>query len=128
MLAYFALFAAAASVFQSALLAFIVPRKRAAVLWLLATAIGASFVYHLLQQLVFNASLSAGFSSLPADTKAAILGGAFAATYSLAVGLVQGLVLAVITGRKVAAAVWATCRSSRGDGPGSRDRPSPWSP
>lgn len=105
-LAYFGTFAAIAALFQSLLLGFTVPRKRAALLWLLATLIGASLFYRLFRDLVFNVSLTGLFAILPAGSASAVFGGFFYATYALGVGLAQGLVLVLITGRKSALAVW----------------------
>lgn len=105
-LAYFGTFAAIVALFQSFLLILIAPRKRAALLWLPATVIGASLFYRLLQDLVFNVSLTGLFAFLPPGTASAIIGGAFEATYALALGLAQGLVLVLVTARKAALAAW----------------------
>jgi hypothetical protein len=105
-LAYFATFAAIAALFQSLVLMFIAPRKRAALLWLLATVIGASLVHRLLKELVFNVSFAGALTFVPAGMATAILGGAYEATYALALGLAQGLVLAWMTARKAAPVIW----------------------
>lgn len=105
-LAYFGTLAAIVALFQSLLLTFIAPRKKAALLWLPATVVGATVVYTLFQNLVFRVSLTGSFALLPGGTASVILWGAYATTYTLALGLVQGLVLAVITARKMAWAVW----------------------
>ena len=103
--AYMGTSAAIAALFQSLVLTFVAPGKRAVLLWLLATVIGAGVLSRLLEDFVFNVSLSSWFTSLPADTASAIRGRAYA-TYALALGLAQGLALALITARKMATVIW----------------------
>ncbi|HET9782379.1 MAG TPA: hypothetical protein VFR33_11445, partial [Candidatus Dormibacteraeota bacterium] len=104
--AYFGAVAAIAAVFQSILLAFVAPGKRAVLLWLVATAIGASLFFTLLQNLVFRITLTSWFGSLPAGMAPALISIGNDAAYSLGLGLAQGLALVFITGRKWALAVW----------------------
>lgn len=104
--AYFGTVTAIAALFQALLLTLVAPAKRTALLWLLASAIGAGLFFLLLQDGVENFSLSSTFTSLPRDTASAILDESIVVTYALGLGLAQGAALALITARKMAPAVW----------------------
>src|SRR5690348_8417736 len=104
--AYFGALAATSAVFQAVLLAYVAPGKKAVLLWLLATAIGAGLFFELLPNLVFRGSLTGLFASLPAGTASFLLSGAFDAAYPVGLGVAQGLALVFITGRKWAPLVW----------------------
>jgi hypothetical protein len=105
-LAYFAAFAAIASLFQALVLIFVAPGRRAALLWLPATLLGASLLFSLLNHLLLTVSTSTGSFFYASGTMSPILGAAYEATYALAIGLAQGLVLTLLTRRKAALAVW----------------------
>jgi hypothetical protein len=105
-LAYFAAFAAIASLLQSLVLVFAARRRGAALLWLPATLLGASLLFSLLNHLLLTISTSTGSFFYPSGTMSPILGAAYEATYALAIGLAQGLVLTLMTRRKAALAVW----------------------
>lgn len=103
-LAYVGTIAAIAALFQSLLLTFIAPGKRAALLWILATFVGASLLSRVLRDLVFDVTLTDSCRSIPAGLASAPL--AFEGTYAFGLGLAQGLVLVLVTRRKSALAVW----------------------
>jgi hypothetical protein len=105
MLAYFGAFAAMAALFQSLVLIFVAPGRRAALLWLPATFVGAGLLYSQLHELLFTISNSTA-SFYPGGTISPILEAAYGATYALAIGLAQGLVLTLMTARKAAFAIW----------------------
>lgn len=105
-LAYFGASAALGAVFQSCLLAFIAPGKWASILWLLASFIGGSLLFHLLQDIVFDVSLTGSFAAIPPGSREALLTGGYGVTFPLALGLVQGLVLVFVTARKWALPIW----------------------
>jgi hypothetical protein len=105
-LAYFAAFAAIASLFQSLVLVFVAPGHRAALLWLPATLFGASVLFSTLNHLLLTISTSTGSFFYASGTMSPILGAAYEATYPLTIGLAQGLVLTLMTRRKAALAVW----------------------
>jgi hypothetical protein len=105
-LAYFAALAAIASLFQSLVLIFVAPGRRAALLWLPATLLGASLLFSLLNHLLLTISTSTGSFFYASGTMSPILGAAYEAAYPLTFGLAQGLVLTLLTRRKAALAVW----------------------
>ena len=104
--AYTGALSAIATSFQSLLLAYVLSMKRAAVLWLLATLIGASLVADLFREQFLNFTLSSAFTSLPADTKQSLMSAGLDAFFPVGLGLVQGLLLMFLTGRKVALPIW----------------------
>jgi hypothetical protein len=105
-LAYFAAFAAIASLFQSLVLFFAAHRRGVALLWLPATLLGASLLFSQLNRLLLTISTSTGSFFYPSGTISPILEAAYEATYPLAIGLTQGLVLTLMTRRTAALAVW----------------------
>jgi hypothetical protein len=92
---YFAAFSAIAALFQFLVLKFVAPKTRAVLLWLPATVVGVAVLYPLLDQLVFAVSNLTGMFMFAYD-----------GTWLLSLGLAQGLVLTVMTGRKTALAIW----------------------
>lgn len=105
-LAYFGAFAAIGASCQSVVLVFVARGGKAALLWVPATLLGASLVYGVLNELVFDLGNAAGSLRLLAGgSMPAIFAAAFA-MHALAVGLAQGLVLTLITTRKAALPIW----------------------
>ena len=110
-LAYGILFTTVAAAFQYAVLRFAGGRNWAAALWLPATAVAYVVYLRLDEAWMMNAGSVASWvsSKVPSldlvSTINAIMD-ANVVTYALAYGAVQGLVLALMTGRKPAFAIW----------------------
>jgi len=110
-LGYEMAFAAIASLFQYLVLQFVAAGRRAAVLWLPATVLAIN-VYMWLNELWMTrandiaAWLSGTFHSLDPESTTNLIFSVSDATYAVAFGAVQGLVLVVMFGRKVSVALW----------------------
>lgn len=104
-LSYIGELAAIAALFQSLLLVYVAPRKKAAALWLPATVIGMCLVAPLIWDVinVIPPSLSMSF---PPATYAALHAGTYMESFGVALGLSQGLVLLFVTARKAAPVIW----------------------
>ncbi len=100
---YWGAWEAVAAFFQAVLLSFTVLGKRAGLLWLLATFIGAGLLSWPLETLLSTVSSPASFGSLPPRMVAELL---FPVPFALALGLAQGLALAWLTRRKLAVLIW----------------------
>ena len=95
--------AVVSALFQVPVLLVVAPRRGMALLWLPATLVAGTLFAQLLDQLV--SGTGATWVVLLPGTASALLF-AFDVTYGLAIGVGQGLILLLATGRKRASLIW----------------------